>query len=37
MPPMPTPSAEEIEARETPNERAPMPLRLIRGFLGFGS
>ena len=37
MPPMPTPSAEEIEAREAPNERAPLPLRLIRGFLGFGS
>lgn len=37
MPPMPTPSAEEIEARDAPNERAPLPLRLIRGFLGFGS
>ncbi len=37
MPPMPTPSADEIAANEPPVDRPPAALRFIRGFLGFGS
>lgn len=38
MPPMPTPSPEEIEsAGRPPGDTTPVGLRAIRGFLGFGS